>query len=56
MDESAAVHSADTSLLDTYAQLSGLAGYLAYDLRDYAGAEQPLLDSLRWCSPDTPAP
>ncbi|MBT2230446.1 hypothetical protein [Nonomuraea sp. NEAU-A123] len=34
-------------LLDTYAQLSQLAGYLAYDLRDYAAAEQLLHDGLR---------
>ncbi len=34
-------------LLDTYAQLSQLAGYLAYDLLDYAAAEQPLRDGLR---------
>ena len=34
-------------LLDTYAQLSQLAGFLTYDLRDYAAAEQPLRDGLR---------
>ncbi|WP_433517658.1 hypothetical protein ACQP2T_20215 [Nonomuraea sp. CA-143628] len=34
-------------LLDTYAQLSQLAGYLAYELRDYAAAEQLLRDGLR---------
>jgi hypothetical protein len=34
-------------LLDTYAQLSQLTGYLTYDLCDYAAAEQPLRDGLR---------
>ncbi|GGP16470.1 hypothetical protein LDL08_26475 [Nonomuraea glycinis] len=34
-------------LLDTYAQLSQLTGFLSYDLCEYAAAEQPLLDSLR---------
>jgi hypothetical protein len=34
-------------LLDTYAQLSQLVGYLTYDLLDYTAAEQPLRDSLR---------
>jgi hypothetical protein len=34
-------------LLDTHAQLSQLAGYLAYDLLDYPTAEQSLLDGLR---------
>ncbi|MEV0592376.1 hypothetical protein [Nonomuraea cavernae] len=34
-------------LLDTYAQLSQLAGYLAYDMLDYPTAEQPLHDGLR---------
>ncbi|MFI7447580.1 hypothetical protein ACIBQX_08805 [Nonomuraea sp. NPDC049714] len=33
-------------LLDTYAQLSQLTGYLTYDLCEYTAAEQPLLDSL----------
>lgn len=34
-------------LLGTYAQSSQLAGFLAYDLRDYTAAEQPLNDGLR---------
>ncbi|GGP05199.1 hypothetical protein GCM10012278_23660 [Nonomuraea glycinis] len=34
-------------LLDTYTQLSQLAGFLTYDLRDYAAAERPLHDGLR---------
>ncbi|MFG1706712.1 hypothetical protein ACFLIM_26335 [Nonomuraea sp. M3C6] len=34
-------------LLDTYAQMSQLAGFLAYDLLDYAVAEQSLNDGLR---------
>ncbi|MEU4228518.1 hypothetical protein AB0F17_29860 [Nonomuraea sp. NPDC026600] len=34
-------------LLDTYAQMSQLAGYLAYDLLDYAAAEQSLNNALR---------
>ncbi|MEU7742655.1 hypothetical protein [Nonomuraea sp. NPDC049158] len=34
-------------LLGTYAQMSQLAGFLAYDLREYAVAEQPLSDALR---------
>jgi len=34
-------------LLNTYAQLSQLTGYLTYDLCEYAAAEQHLLDSLR---------
>ncbi|WP_345560526.1 hypothetical protein [Nonomuraea rosea] len=34
-------------LLGTYVQLSQLAGFLAYDLRDYQAAEQPLNDGLR---------
>jgi hypothetical protein len=33
-------------LLDTYAQLSQLAGFLTYDLCEYTAAEQPLRDSL----------
>ncbi len=32
-------------LLDTYAQMSELAGVLTYDLLDYAAAEQPLRDA-----------
>ncbi|MEU8247446.1 hypothetical protein [Nonomuraea sp. NPDC048916] len=34
-------------LLSTYAQMSQLAGFLAYDLRDYMAAEQPRRDGLR---------
>jgi hypothetical protein len=34
-------------LLDTYAQLSQLTGYLTYDLCEYTAAEQPLRDALR---------
>ncbi|MDA0635065.1 hypothetical protein OUY22_16725 [Nonomuraea sp. MCN248] len=34
-------------LLGTYAQLSQLAGFLTYDLRDYAAAERPLHNALR---------
>jgi hypothetical protein len=37
-------------LLDTYAQLSQLTGYLTYDLCEYAAAEQPLHDGLRAAS------
>ncbi|MFC4009913.1 hypothetical protein ACFOY2_21970 [Nonomuraea purpurea] len=34
-------------LLDTYAQMSQLVGFLSYDLLDYATAEQSLHDALR---------
>jgi hypothetical protein len=34
-------------LLDTHTQLSQFAGFLTYDLREYAAAEQPLHDGLR---------
>ncbi|MEW1837619.1 hypothetical protein AB0392_06660 [Nonomuraea angiospora] len=35
-------------LLSAYTQMSQLAGYLAYDLLDYAAAEDTLNDGLRW--------